>query len=195
VTSDGPVDRTPPDAIRRRSDPNAGSARSGAQGGSHGVRPTVVPTFAAYEPPFLEPLVALWREAFEFGVGVVDPHPIAEQREHFLSTVLPAHAVTLALVEGRLAGFVAASAERVAQLHVRVGLHGRGIGSALLDGAKARSGGSLRPHTFARNVRACRFYETHGFVAVERGFEPVWKLDDVLYRWQAGARDDRPVPR
>jgi len=29
-------------------------------------------------------LVRLWRESFEFGVGVVDPHPIEDQREHFV---------------------------------------------------------------------------------------------------------------
>ena len=26
-------------------------------------------------------LVPLWRESFEFGVGIVDPHPIAEQEK------------------------------------------------------------------------------------------------------------------
>jgi ribosomal protein S18 acetylase RimI-like enzyme len=71
----------------------------------------------------------------------------------------------------------------VAQLHVRPGLHGRGIGSELLALAKARSAGSLWLYAFARNVRACRFYEKHGFVVVARGFEPTWQLEDVKYHW------------
>jgi ribosomal protein S18 acetylase RimI-like enzyme len=147
----------------------------------------VTPVLADYEDAYLDPLLRLWREAFEFGVGVTDPHPLAEQRAYFLSEVLPAHRVTLALLSSRLVGFIAASPESVAQLHVQVGLHRRGIGSMLLDLAKARSGGSLWLFAFARNVRACRFYEKHGFVVAARGFEPTWQLEDVKYRWSAPA--------
>ena len=32
-------------------------------------------------------LVRLWREAFEYGVGVTDPHPLAEQRDAFVGDV------------------------------------------------------------------------------------------------------------
>jgi ribosomal protein S18 acetylase RimI-like enzyme len=49
--------------------------------------------------------------------------------------------------------------------------------------AKARSSGSLWLYTFARNAIACRFYEKHGFVVAERGFEPHWRLEDVKYVW------------
>jgi ribosomal protein S18 acetylase RimI-like enzyme len=143
------------------------------------------PDLVDYDASYLDALVRLWREAFEFGVGVTDPHPLAEQRDYFLAEVLPAHRVTLALLPSGLAGFVAASAESVAQLHVKVGLHRQGIGSLLLDHAKARSSGSLWLFAFARNVRACRFYEKHGFVAVARGFEPTWQLADVKYHWSA----------
>jgi ribosomal protein S18 acetylase RimI-like enzyme len=142
------------------------------------------PAFVDYEPRFLDELVAVWREAFEFGVGVSDPHPLAEQRAHFVDDLLPTNRVTLALRDDRLAGFVAASAESVAQLHVRVAMHGQGIGSSLLELAKERSSGSLWLYAFARNVRACRFYEARGFVAVERGFEPTWQLEDVRYWWR-----------
>ena len=82
-------------------------------------------------------------------------------------------------------GRSAVSPESVAQLHVQVGLHRKGIGSALLTLAKARSGGSLWLHAFARNLHACRFYEKHGFVVVAHGFEPTWQLEDVKYHWSA----------
>jgi len=137
----------------------------------------------AYDSSYLNRLVILWREAFEFGVGITDPHPLSEQHEYFVSQVLPANRVTLALLESQLVGFVAASAESVSQLHVRVGYHRKGIGSALLALSKAGSTGSLWLYTFARNTRACRFYEKHGFVAVEHGFEPHWQLEDVKYSW------------
>lgn len=145
----------------------------------------VSPVLVDYDASCLDALVGLWREAFEFGVGVSDPHPLAEQREYFVSQLLPTHRVTLALSPAGLAGFVVASSESVAQLHVRVGLHRQGIGSRLLDHAKSHSGGSLWLYAFARNLRACRFYEKHGFVAIARGFEPTWQLDDVKYHWTA----------
>jgi len=138
-----------------------------------------------YQPDCLEALIPLWRASFEAGVGIVDPHPLAEQRAYFLAEVLPGNELCLAWWEDRLAGFIAATPRRVAQLYVAVGLQGRGIGRALLDGAKARSGGSLDLYTFARNRGACAFYERQGFVAVERGFEPHWQLEDVRYEWRA----------
>ena len=128
----------------------------------------------------------LWREAFEFGVGITDPHPLSEQREAFCAHVLPNNCVTLAFSASQLVGFLAATAESVTQLHVRVGQHRQGIGSALLALAKAQSSGSLWLYTFARNRRACRFYEKHGFSVIQRGFEPHWKLEDVKYGWSAG---------
>ena len=132
----------------------------------------------------LDELVTMWRESFEDGVGIIDPHPLPAQREYFLSDVLPKHTVKVALQEGRLVGFVAASSESVAQLHVRVGCFRHGIGSQLLDWAKAHSEGSLWLFTFARNQRARQFYEHHGFRAVAFGFEPTWQLDDVRYEWR-----------
>jgi ribosomal protein S18 acetylase RimI-like enzyme len=130
-------------------------------------------------------LVCMWRESFEFGVGVTDPHSIAEQAAYFETEVLPKNTVRLALTEGQLVGFIAASRESVAQLHVRVGFHRLGIGSQLLNWAKDQSGGSLWLYTFARNTVAQAFYEHHGFRIVTRGFEPTWQLKDIKYRWVA----------
>jgi ribosomal protein S18 acetylase RimI-like enzyme len=138
-----------------------------------------------YAPAMLVPLVDLWRASFEHGVGIVDPHPIEQQREFFVREVLPQHEVSVALRDGGMVGFVAGNRESVGQLYVRVGAHRQGIGTALLDRAKARSAGSLWLYTFARNAVARRFYEKHGFVAVAFGAENMWKLDDVKYRWPA----------
>jgi ribosomal protein S18 acetylase RimI-like enzyme len=143
---------------------------------------------APFEPALADDLVRMWRAAFEFGVGIVDPNPIEAQRAYFFEHVLPGHRVLLAFEGECLVGFVASNAASVSQLHVRVGCQGRGIGSALLDAAKAASAGSLWLYTFARNARARRFYEHHGFVPIAFGFEPIWQLDDVKYEWRA------PVP-
>jgi GNAT superfamily N-acetyltransferase len=144
-----------------------------------------------YDPARLDELVGMWRASFEAGVGIVDPHPLSEQRDAFLTKVLPQNEVRLAVIGDQLVGFVAAARESVAQLYVRVGFHRRGIGTLMLDWAKERSSGSLWLYTFARNLGACAFYERGGFVAIERGFEPFWKLDDVKYRW---AREGHNAP-
>jgi GNAT superfamily N-acetyltransferase len=134
---------------------------------------------------YLPDLVTMWRESFEGGVGVVDTHPLGEQQQYFLREVLPRNEVRLALLDAKLVGFVAASADSVAQLYVRVGFQRRGIGSMLLDWAKRRSSGTLSLFTFAQNQGACAFYVHHGFVAVAHGFEPMWQLADVKYEWRA----------
>ena len=137
--------------------------------------------FVPFGAAMADALVPMWRESFEHGVGIVDPHPIEEQRRYLLERVLPQHRIVVACESERLVGFVACNGESVSQLHVRVGCHRRGIGSALLRIAKDASSGSLWLYTFARNLNARRFYERQGFVATAFGFEPMWQLDDVRY--------------
>jgi GNAT superfamily N-acetyltransferase len=143
-----------------------------------------------YTPDWLGELLPMWRASFEQGVGVADPHPLAEQQAFFETQVLPHHAVCLAVDDEapageRLAGFVAASADTVSQLYVRVGRQREGIGTLLLDWAKAFSDGRLGLFTFARNAGARAFYAREGFVEVAQGFEPMWQLDDVRLEWSA----------
>ena len=130
-------------------------------------------------------LVQMWRESFEYGVGIKDPHPIEQQIEHLLLKVVPSFAVQVALRGEEIVGFLASNAESVSKLYVRVSWHGRGIGTQLLNLAKEQSSGTLWLFTFARNLVARRFYEKHGFVPVAFGFEPMWQLEDVKYQWQA----------
>ena len=139
----------------------------------------------AFDPQRVDELVAMWRANFERGVGIVDPHPLGEQRDYLVREVLPHNDVRLALLQNELVGFVAASAESIAQLHVRIGFQRRGIGTHMVDWAKRQSAGSLWLYTFARNHGARAFYEQQGFAAIAHGFEPTWQLADVKYRWQA----------
>lgn len=144
-------------------------------------------TLAPYRPDRLDALITLWRTSFEHGVGIIDPHPLAEQRDFFVGQVLPQNTVRLAWQGDALVGFIAATHESIAQLYVRVDQLRRGVGSAMVDWAKAQSAGHLWLYTFARNHGACAFYERHGFTVQARGFEPTWQLADVRYRWQAAS--------
>ena len=138
------------------------------------------------DPAEIPALVRMWRTSFEHGVGIVDPHPIEAQIDYFERTVRPACQVHVARCGGERVGFLACKPDTVTQLYVHVEHLGRGIGTLLLDRAKQDSGGSLWLHTFARNRRARRFYESRGFRAVKFGFEPLWQLDDVRYEWVSG---------
>jgi GNAT superfamily N-acetyltransferase len=132
-----------------------------------------------------EALVRMWRASFEYGVGVANPHPLADQREYLFSEIQTKNSIRVAVLEDVIVGFVAANRESLSQLYVRVGFHRKGIGTRLLNWAKGQSDGSLWLYTFARNLRACAFYEKNGFIAVARGFEPMWGLEDIRFEWHA----------
>jgi ribosomal protein S18 acetylase RimI-like enzyme len=136
-----------------------------------------------FEPRRLDELVTMWRASFEAGVGIVDPHPLAQQRSYFVAEVLPRNDVSVALRDEQMVGFVAATRESITQLYVRVGCQRQGIGRTLLDWAKDRSNGHLWLYTFARNRGAQAFYERNGFAVAARGFEPTWQLEDIRYEW------------
>jgi GNAT superfamily N-acetyltransferase len=138
-----------------------------------------------FRAEFEDELVPMWRASFEEAVGIIDPHPLEEQGAYLRREVLPRNSVRVALLQGRIVGFAAASVTSVAQLHVRKGYQRRGIGTLLLDWAKSQSDGSLWLYTFARNARACAFYERSAFKIVARGFEPTWQLEDVKYEWMS----------
>ena len=140
--------------------------------------------FAPLDPVDAPEIVALWRESFEFGVGIIDPNPIQAQLDFFLNEVVPNTEVTVVKDAGRVVGFMASNPESVCHLYVRVQSLGQGIGSRLLARAKAHSSGSLWLYTFSRNTRARRFYEHHGFEEVERESENMYKIEAIKYKWQ-----------
>jgi GNAT superfamily N-acetyltransferase len=137
----------------------------------------------AYDPSLAHGVVALWRASFEYGVGIIDDHPIDEQYAHFVEQVVPNNTVKVAVDCGAIVGFIASTSESVAHLYVRVQNVRQGIGSHLLNLAKDESSGSLWLYTFAQNRNARRFYERHGFIEGEHESENMWKLEAIKYHW------------
>ena len=138
-----------------------------------------------FTPEATDALVRMWRASFEHGVGVKDPHAVSEQVEFFRTNVVPNNRVRTAWQGQELVGFLASTGESISQLYVRVDHLGQGIGSQLVRLAQAESSGNLWLFTFARNKRACSFYESRDFKVTARGFEPNWQLEDVKYVWSA----------
>ena len=64
--------------------------------------------------------------------------------------------------DGNVKGFIRTEGTEVKKLFVEPVLHGRGIGSALLERA-IREYGADRLWALEKNVRAIRFYQRHGF--------------------------------
>jgi hypothetical protein len=92
--------------------------------------------FIGFESTRLGELIPLWRASFEEGVGIRDPHALDGQRNYFLNQGLPANDIRLAIEDGVLVGFIAASRTSIAHLYVRIGCQQRRLGTMMLGWAK-----------------------------------------------------------
>jgi ribosomal protein S18 acetylase RimI-like enzyme len=112
-------------------------------------------------------------------------HGEAEDRDWISETVLPSATVWVAEVDGRPVGYLALTGSSLDQLYVAPGYQGRGIGSQLLDKAKALSPVRLRLYAFQSNHRARAFYEARGFTAAafSDGADNEEQEPDVMYEW------------
>jgi GNAT superfamily N-acetyltransferase len=99
-----------------------------------------------------------------------EAHSDAETREWMRTVVFPRQSVWLATLRDEIVAFAARDGAWLAQLYVKPGWTGHGIGQLLLDAVIAEAtpfAQVLRAYTFKRNDGARRFYERNGFVAVE----------------------------
>lgn len=117
-------------------------------------------------------------------------HSDDETRGWVAEIVLPNQDVWVAEVDGEVVGYVSINGAELNDLYIRPGYQGRGIGTALLEQAKGRSPDELSLWAFQRNAGARRFYERHGFEAVELtdGADNEEKEPDVRYRWIGSLR-------
>jgi enamine deaminase RidA (YjgF/YER057c/UK114 family)/ribosomal protein S18 acetylase RimI-like enzyme len=113
-------------------------------------------------------------------------HTDEEVRGWFRHVVVPSLETWVAVVEGETAGVMVLEGAELAQLYLAPGWRGRGLGDRFVTLAKGRRPEGLELWTFQVNERAARFYERHGFVAVERtdGARNEEREPDVRYAWR-----------
>ncbi len=107
-----------------------------------------------------------------------------EDRSFYRKRVFPSCAVWGAHRGRVLVGIIAFRAEWIDQLYVLPAEQGHGIGSELLEVAKAAFP-RLQLWTFQRNLQASTFCESRGFVPVRKtnGGANDENEPDVLYAW------------
>jgi len=44
-------------------------------------------------------------------------------------------------------------------------------------------------YTFEPNIKAQKFYESKGFRVIEKGYEAVWKMNDIKYQWKCSDKE------
>lgn len=86
---------------------------------------------------------------------------------------------------GLICGYLAMKASYIDRLYVDPVHQRSGIGTALIERAKAMYPLGLELHTHQQNHRAREFYEALGFVAVRFGISPPPEsLPDMEYHWR-----------
>ena len=117
-------------------------------------------------------------------------HPDADVREWIRRRLIPAGGTTVAVVDGLVVGMLAVSRGAacgwIDQLYLLPEWVGRGIGTRLLDIARAALAPPIRLYTFQCNHAAKGFYERRGFEAIAFGDGSAneERCPDVLYEWR-----------
>ncbi len=113
-------------------------------------------------------------------------HPDDEVRTWIRERLIPNDEVWVLDDGGAIVGLLALAPGWIEQLYIAPGRLGQGLGSRLVELAKARKPEALQLWTFQVNERARRFYERHGFVVAETtdGSGNQEGQPDVRYEWR-----------
>jgi GNAT superfamily N-acetyltransferase len=131
----------------------------------------------------------VWLRSFAAALPtVVRPRSDDEVRTYFRDVVVPLREtwVAEAISDRKSVGVMVLNRDLLSQLYLDPDWRGRGIGDRFVALAKERSPAGLGLWTFQVNRPAHRFYERHGFVAVEYtdGSGNEEREPDVRYEWR-----------
>ncbi|MFE9935687.1 GNAT family N-acetyltransferase [Streptomyces hirsutus] len=132
-------------------------------------------------PADAAPAADVWLRSFAAALpGVVRPRSDDEVHGYFRQVLVPLRETWVAEAEGGgVVGVMVLEDEELAQLYLAPERRGRGLGDRFVALAKERRPGGLSLWTFQVNGPAHRFYEQHGFEAVE---------------WTDGSRNEEREP-
>nr|WP_239072154.1 GNAT family N-acetyltransferase [Streptomyces bauhiniae] len=129
----------------------------------------------------------VWLRSFAAALPtVVQPRSDDEVRAHVRDVVIPLRETWVAEAEdGAIVGMMVLDGVLLSQLYLDPAHRGRGLGDRFVSLAKERVPAGLTLWTFQVNKPAHRFYERHGFVAVEyTDGDNEEREPDVRYVWQ-----------
>ncbi|MFC9059177.1 GNAT family N-acetyltransferase [Streptomyces sp. NPDC057074] len=130
----------------------------------------------------------VWLRSFAAALPtVVRPRTDDEVRAYFRHVVVERHEAWVAEeAGGAVAGVMVLEGDELSQLYLAPERRGRGLGDRFVALAKERRPAGLELWTFQVNAPAHRFYERHGFTAVERtdGARNEEREPDVRYVWR-----------
>ncbi len=139
-------------------------------------------------PEFADEAARVLRASFDDRLPWLASLHTPEEDRWFLHNRVFAECAVWGATDGAvLLGFVAFRPGWIDQIYVLPERQGYGIGASLLAIAKAGES-ELSLWTFQRNAPARRFYEKHGFIAVEEtdGSRNEEREPDIRYRWRRG---------
>ncbi|MFD5149291.1 GNAT family N-acetyltransferase [Streptomyces sp. NPDC058401] len=131
----------------------------------------------------------MWLRSFRTALPTVRlAHGDDEVRDWFSFVVVPQYEAWIADADGVVAGLLVLEGEELEQLYLDPSWRGKGLGDRFVALAKQQRPAGLGLWTFQVNGPAQRFYERHGFAAVERteGLRNEEQEPDVRYVWQPG---------
>lgn len=129
----------------------------------------------------------VWLRSFAAALPAVRrAHDDDAVRHWFSAVVVPEREAWAAVAGDRVVGLLVLDGAELEQLYLEPSWRGRGLGDRCVGLAKRRRPRGLELWTFQANGPARRFYERHGFVAVERtdGSRNEEREPDIRYRWR-----------
>jgi GNAT superfamily N-acetyltransferase len=138
-------------------------------------------------PADADGVTQVWLRSFGTALPAVRQVHTPEQVHAWVRDVLvPTRETWVAVAEGTLVGMMVLDDSWLDQLYLDPAWRGRSIGDRFVDLAKRRRPDGLQLWTFQVNGPACRFYQRHGFVPVERtdGAGNEEREPDVRYQWR-----------
>lgn len=128
-----------------------------------------------------------WLRSFRAALPTVRlAHSDDEVRVWFSFVVVPQYETWVAAAGRSVVGLLVLDGGELEQLYLDPSWWGKGLGDRLVALAKQQRPDGLGLWTFQVNGPAQRFYERHGFIAVERtdGLRNEEREPDVRYVWQ-----------